>query len=130
MSTKNASRFVNYLNGWYNNYRKMHVKYIEKRFYMDFLLDIIIDLVLEEGVEASQNVKIPKGIRYFILAFAILVYAAIIGIAVWFGINMLKENIVVGVGILIFAVIFFVLCIIKFVSAYKRKKKNNSNHKE
>ncbi len=98
---------------------------------MDFILDLLIDFVLEDGLEASQNKKLPKGVRYFILTVVILLYALIIGFVVWFGIDALKDNIAVGVGILIFAVVFLVLCIAKFVSAYKKKKvKNTSNNQD
>ena len=98
---------------------------------MDFILDLLIDLVLEDGMEASQNKKIPKGIRYLILTVVVLIYALIIGAVVWFGIETLKDDTAVGVGILIFAVVFLVLCIVKFVNAYKKKKeKNNSNNQE
>lgn len=89
---------------------------------MDFILDLLIGLILEDGIDASQNNKLPKGIRYFILVAVILLYALIIGLVVWFGIGTLKENVVVGVGIIIFAVIFAILSIIKFVNAYKRKQ--------
>ncbi len=90
---------------------------------MDIILELLIDLILEDGLKASKNQKIPKVIRYFILALVILLYAFIIGIAVWFGIEELKENVAVGVGILIFAAVFAVFCIIKFINVYKRKKK-------
>ncbi|MBR6253032.1 MAG: hypothetical protein IKR04_04245 [Clostridia bacterium] len=97
---------------------------------MDFILDLLIDLVLEDGIEASQNKKIPKGLRYVILTAVILIYAMIIGLVVWFGITTLKESVVFGVGIIIFAVVFAVLCIIKFVNAYKRKQTDASRPNE
>lgn len=89
---------------------------------MDFILTLLIDLALEDGMEASQNKKLPKGLRYIILVAVILLYALIIGVAVWFGVDTLKDNVEVGVVIILFAVAFLVLSIIKFVNAYKRKK--------
>ncbi len=96
---------------------------------MDFILDLLIDFLLEDGFEASQNKKLPKGARYLILTIVILLYVLIIGLVIWFGIDTLEENVVVGIGILVFAGIFLVLCIIKSVNAYKKKQtKNTSNH--
>ncbi len=95
---------------------------------MDFILDLLIDIVLEDGMEASQNKKLPKGIRYLILIAVILLYALIIGLVVWFGIETLEDNVGAGVGILAFAAIFLVLTIIRFAKILKRKKASTTKN--
>ena len=95
---------------------------------MDFILDLLIGIILEDGLEASQNKKIPKGVRYLVLMVVILLYALIVGLVVWFGIQTLKDNVAAGVGIIIFAVAFAIMCIIKFVNAFKKKKTENTKN--
>lgn len=89
---------------------------------MDYVLTILIDLILDEGVNASKNNRLPKGVRYFIFAFVLLLYIAIIGLITIIGITSLKENLVEGILALLFAACVLLVCILRFKAVYKNKK--------
>ena len=89
---------------------------------MDYVLTILIDLILDEGVNASKNNRLPKGVRYFIFAFVLLLYIAIIGLITIIGISSLKENLVEGILALIFALCILILCIFRFKEVYSKRK--------
>lgn len=90
---------------------------------MEFLFDLIFDLIMEVGIEASESVKIPKFIRYLIIAVISLFFIAIIGLIFYVGVISLDEHIFAGVFFILLAVIMLILCIIKFKKTYINKMK-------
>ena len=91
----------------------------------DILFDILLDLIIDGSVAASQSKKIPKPVRYILLLFIFLIYIFIFGTVTWFGIDMLKENVTVGIVVLLFDLTFFALSVWKFIRTYIKKQTSN-----
>lgn len=88
---------------------------------MDLLIEILFDLILEGSIELSSNKKVPKIIRYPLIAIIILFFAVVIvGIFV-LGIFSIKENIAFGIVLILLSLFFFVASIIKFKKVYVNK---------
>ncbi len=101
---------------------------------MDLLFEFIIDLVIEGSIEASKSKRIPKPIRYILLIFLILFFSLIIFIIEFIGLSTLNENKIGGIIIMIFGLLFLILCIYRFKKTYLEKKilggyneENNNN---
>ena len=96
---------------------------------MDFIFELIFELLFEGGMEVSKNRKISKWIRYPILGLIALFFIAIIGLILFMGISILKDNILGGVFIFGFGIFMFVLCILKF-KKFCNQEKNIKNNKK
>lgn len=92
---------------------------------MELIFEFIIELLFEGVGEASQNKKISKFIRYPLIALIVLAYTAFILLFVFMGVSILKENMIGGILILLFTIVFLVLSIKKFKETYIEKKKAN-----
>ncbi len=93
---------------------------------MEYLLEFIFDLIFEVGVEASQNSKIPKYIRYPLIAVIILLFIAVIGLIFFVGAIAFKKNILVGIILIIIGLTMLIMSIIKFKNIYLTKKNENT----
>lgn len=91
---------------------------------MEFIFEFIIELLFEGVGEASQNKKISKFIRYPLIALIILFFTSFILLFVFMGVSILKDNIIGGILILLFTIVFLVLSIKKFKETYIEKKNN------
>ena len=90
---------------------------------MELIFEFIVELLFEGIGEASQNKKISKFIRYPLIALIILLYTAFILLFVFMGVSILKENMIGGIIIIGFAILFLILSIKKFKETYIEKKK-------
>ncbi|MBE6160488.1 MAG: hypothetical protein E7157_05545 [Lactobacillales bacterium] len=92
---------------------------------MELIFEFIIELLFEGVGEASQNKKISKFIRYPLIALIVLAYTAFILLFVFMGVSILKDNMIGGIIIIAFAILFLILSIKKFKETYMEKKKAN-----
>ena len=90
---------------------------------MDYLLYFIVDLLLDEGVEATNSKKLPKGLRYFLFTLILVLYFGIIGVFTVIGISLLKNNTVEGILTLVFALCVLIVGILRFKAVYTKKTK-------
>lgn len=88
---------------------------------MEYLIEFILELVFEGSIEASKNNKIPKYIRYPLIAIIILFFIAVIAIIFLAGFLSLKENIIVGIIFILLGLFILVMSIIKFRKTYLNK---------
>ena len=93
---------------------------------MDFIFELILELVLEGSIEASKSKKVPKPIRYLLIILISLFFISVAGLIIWVGIDSIKSNLVGGILVIGFGIVFFILCILEFKKAYI-KKKNKKN---
>lgn len=91
---------------------------------MDLLFEAIFELILEGSFEASKSSKVPKPIRYFLIVLIALVYLLIIGFLFYMGITGLSKNLIAGIVLIAFGLLFLILTIIKFRKTYLKKKNN------
>lgn len=92
---------------------------------MELIFEFIVELLFEGIGEASQNKKIGKFIRYPLIALIVLFFAAFILLFVFIGVSILKDNMIGGILIIAFAILFLILSIKKFKETYIEKKKAN-----
>ena len=86
---------------------------------MDFLIELIGEIFIEGLFELATNRKVPKIIRYPLLALFILFYLGIIGLLVLLGIRLYFEN---KLAALILWILAGGLVIITIVSLRKKMK--------
>ncbi|MBP3919992.1 MAG: hypothetical protein J6D28_00335 [Bacilli bacterium] len=88
---------------------------------MGKIFELIIELVLNGCFKVSKNKKIPKYIRYPLIAIISLFFIAIIELIFIVGALSLKENMLLGI-FLIFAGLFLLkMSIISFKKIYLTK---------
>ncbi len=90
---------------------------------MEFIIELILDLLLEGSIEASKSEKVPKPIRYILIALISLFFLAVIGLIIFLGIDALKNNKLAGIIVISMGVLLLILAIMKFKKIYLKKKK-------
>lgn len=96
---------------------------------MDLLFSAIFELLLEGSIEASKSKRISKPIRYFLLGFAIGFFIIVIGLIIFLGVSILKNNLIGGIIIILFGLFLAIMSIIKFKKEYLIKKEELENTK-
>ena len=94
---------------------------------MEFLFELIVDLLLEGVFEASKSKRLPRPIRYFLIALVVLVYLALIGIFVALGITLWSESMVGAILIFLLGAVVAAMCVLAFRKAYLKRKPFNDN---
>ena len=68
---------------------------------MEILFEALLELLLEGTMEAGTNKRVPKPIRYFILALLALFFGGLFIVGLLIGISQLKESVLSGVVIIV-----------------------------
>lgn len=89
---------------------------------MELIIEFIMELIFEGGVEASKSKKVPKCIRYFLIAIIVLFFAVVIFGMFLLGIAALNENILFGIFLIALSLLFLFLSIKKFKETYLLRK--------
>ncbi len=76
---------------------------------------------MEGCMEASKCGKLPRYVRYPLLAITVLFFAAVIGLLFVAGFLALRENTAAGVLLLLLGVSMLAACIADFRKAYFAK---------
>ncbi len=90
---------------------------------MDYVFEFLIELLFDVSLEASQNQKVPKPIRYFLIACIILFFLLVISLIIIAGISCLSISKIAGVGLILVGILLLILSIIKFRKIYLIKRK-------
>lgn len=85
---------------------------------MEYVFEFILELLLESGIEASKSSKIPKYIRYPLIVIISLFFIVVIGLIFFVGILSLKENILLGILLILIGLFMFIMSFIKFRKTY------------
>ncbi len=85
---------------------------------MEYIFEFIMELVLEGSIEVSKNSKIPKYIRYPLIGILSLFFIAVIGLVFFTGILSLKENILLGVLLILVGLFLLIMSVIRFRKVY------------
>ncbi len=88
---------------------------------MEFIIELILDLLLEGSIEASKSAKVPKPIRYILIALISLFFLAVIGLIILLGIDTLKNSKLAGITVILMGVLLLILAIMKFKKIYLKK---------
>lgn len=89
---------------------------------MEFIIELILDLLLEGSIEASKSEKVPKPVRYILIALISLFFLAVIGLIIFLGIDTLKNSKLAGIIVISMGVLLLILAIMKFKKIYLKKK--------
>lgn len=88
---------------------------------MEYIIEFILELIFEFGFEASKSNKIPKFIRFTLIAIISLIFIFVIGLIIFMGISITQKNILGGLIIILFGLIMLVCSVIKFRKVYLTK---------
>ncbi len=90
---------------------------------MEYIFEFILELVFEGIIEVSTSSRIPKYIRYPLIGILSLFFIVIIGFVFFTGILSLKENILLGMFLILVGLFLLIMSIVKFGKAYLIKKR-------
>ena len=85
---------------------------------MDFIFELIAELIMGTVFEASKSKRVPKPLRYFLIALIILFFAAVFGLIFFIGALTLKKTVIGGIVIIAFGLLMLILGIRKFRKTY------------
>ena len=89
---------------------------------MDILFELLFELIAEGTVELSKSIKVPKYIRYPLIAIIILFFIGIVGIIFLVGLALFKQNNLFGIFFIALALFLLVMGIVKFKKTYMIRK--------
>ncbi len=89
---------------------------------MEFLFELLLELIAEGTVELSQSIRVPKFVRYLLIAIIIVFFIAVIGIMVIASITALQENLIFGIILVALTLFTLVMGILKFRKTYLTRK--------
>ncbi len=87
----------------------------------EFILELVLELVFEGSIEVSKSNKIPKYVRYPLIVIISLLFIAVIGLIFIAGILSIKENIFVGIILILLGLALIIASAIKFRKIYLTK---------
>ncbi len=85
---------------------------------MELIIEFIFELIFEGSIEISKSNKIPKWIRYPLIVIIALFFIAIIGTILLGGVLSLKENIFIGIFLILVGLFMLIMSILKFKEIY------------
>jgi len=87
-----------------------------------FLGELVFELIFEGIIEISRSSRVPKTIRYTTITIICSFYIFVIGLFAFIGIDLLRNNnILGGIVVSIFAILFFVMSVMAFRKVYMLK---------
>ena len=92
---------------------------------MDFIFEILLDLIIEGCFEASINKKVPKIIRYQLIALIVLFFISVLSGIFILGISLWKKNIYGGMFIISISIILLIATIYKLRKMYIKRENIN-----
>ncbi len=89
---------------------------------VDFLFEFVFDVLLEIGVEASKSRRLPKWLRYLLIAVIALFLMAVVGMVVIAGVLMMQESMVIGLLLILAGIFLLGACIVLLRKNYLKRK--------
>lgn len=97
---------------------------------MEYLLEWIVELFFEGGIELSKSQKVPKGIRYLLIATITFFFLVVIGLILFIGIAILAKKQWQGLIFIILGIFLLVGSVIKWKKIYGKKKRRTQKSKK
>lgn len=89
---------------------------------MEFIFEILLDLIIEGCFEASSNKKVPKIIRYPLIALIVLFFTSVIFGIFILGMSLWNKNIYGSLFIILLSIIMLILSIYRLKKVYLERK--------
>ncbi len=91
----------------------------------ELIIECIIDLITDNGVDVmtgSERTKnLSKGAKIALVTVSLLIFAAIVGLLLFFGITFWADgDITVGIPLTLLGAAFLIFTVFKFIIAYRR----------
>ena len=90
---------------------------------MEFLFEILLELILEGTMTASQNKKVPKAVRVFLIVLISALYLSVIGLILFIGVTCWKTNKIGGLFIITIGLVILIMAAVRFRKLYLGKTK-------
>lgn len=90
---------------------------------MELIFEILLELILEGSIETSQNKKVSKWIRYPLIFIICLFFLGVFCLLMFIGIISLKQNLYLGIFLILVSPLLVVASILKFKKVYLSKQK-------
>ncbi|MGM9632047.1 MAG: hypothetical protein ACI3XL_03020 [Eubacteriales bacterium] len=85
---------------------------------MEYVFEFLLELLLEGGIEIGKSSKTPEYIRYPLFVIISLFFIAVIGLIFFVGILSLKENILLGILLILIGLFMFIMSVVKLRKTY------------
>jgi hypothetical protein len=85
---------------------------------MEYIFEIILEFILDGSIEIIKSSKVPKYIRYPLIAIISVFLMAVIGIIFLVGILSFKENMVLGLFLILLGLAASIVGVVKFRKIY------------
>lgn len=92
---------------------------------MDFIFEIVFDIIIEGCFEASSNRKIPKVIRYSLIALIVSFFISIIVGIFILGVSLWHKNIYGSLFIILISIIMLIAAIYRLRKVYVERGNRN-----
>lgn len=89
---------------------------------MDIIIEELLSLIIESSYEGTKSKKVPKVVRIILATFLILFFSLIIGVLLLAGILSLKNNLKMGIALILLGLFFLISFIVKILNTYKEIK--------
>ena len=85
---------------------------------MDFIFELLFELIFEGALSVSSDKKVPKFIRYPLIAFIILFFLCVIVGLFVLGVFSLKKSVIGGIFVIFVSILLFVMATVNFIKKY------------
>lgn len=85
---------------------------------MDFIFEILLDLIIEGCFEASSNKKIPKVIRYPLIALIVSFFISVIAGIFILGVSLWHKDVYGSLFIIFISIILLIVAIYRLRKVY------------
>lgn len=89
---------------------------------MEVIFEILFELAFEGMIELGTNIKVPKYIRFPVLAVIILFFIGIISGMTVLGITLLKDDLFFGILMIGVAIFFLIGMVVAGYKYYRNRK--------
>ena len=91
---------------------------------MEAIFEFLLELALEGSIEVSKSKRVPKYMRYPVIAVISLFFIIVIGVIIFEGIVLLKENIPAAMLFILVGLFLLLMSIVTFRKTYVAKTRN------
>lgn len=88
---------------------------------MEYILEFIVELIVDGSFYLSKDKRVPKYLRYLLIAFMIILISSIIFGIIILGFILLSKSIIIGIIFMILGLLLGIGSIIKFKQIYLDK---------
>ncbi len=97
---------------------------------MEYLMELIVELIFEGSVEDIKSKNASKFIKIPLAIILALFFLTIIALILGTGFLMLKNNVAIGLCLILIGVFLIINLVVKFQKVYKEYLKSSEGEKD